>query len=346
MTNQELFLGKVNFFDGTKGFGFIRDLSSINEYFIHALNIKTNPLIEDDIVVFKLKVSKNQKSKYEATSVFKIEKFTANPDFLILKFYEQEDVFIKRKILKALPIHCIESLFEKELNDFTNISNNLDQERLSNRLYGLIKLFEDIIEEKRLIEILFIDKENDLLEECWVKFWLNRVISIEPEISLIGKLFKISDNITKARIFEKLNLKSKLELFESFIIFDNLAASIKAFLGFIYLEKELKTQSEFFLLLNKKFENVRLNLEQSFEAYKTIKSFFYFKDEWFGKSLINLVYSVSSDLVKLKIWLNYEIKDFRLDIYQTNFILLNTEEQQTCIKKLFYLLSINERWDK
>lgn len=46
--------GKVKFFNETKGFGFIKDDESDNEYFVHISGINEETLNEDDEVSFDL----------------------------------------------------------------------------------------------------------------------------------------------------------------------------------------------------------------------------------------------------------------------------------------------------
>jgi len=46
--------GKVKFFNVTKGFGFIKDNESDNEYFVHISGINEDSLNEDDEVSFEL----------------------------------------------------------------------------------------------------------------------------------------------------------------------------------------------------------------------------------------------------------------------------------------------------
>jgi len=46
--------GKVKFFNEVKGFGFIKDLETENEYFVHATGL-VNKIREDDEVTFELK---------------------------------------------------------------------------------------------------------------------------------------------------------------------------------------------------------------------------------------------------------------------------------------------------
>ena len=49
--------GKVKFFNETKGFGFIRDAESENEYFVHVSGL-IDEIKEDDEVKFELQEGK------------------------------------------------------------------------------------------------------------------------------------------------------------------------------------------------------------------------------------------------------------------------------------------------
>lgn len=46
--------GTVKFFNGTKGFGFIKDNESTNEYFVHVTGC-IDKINENDVVEFELK---------------------------------------------------------------------------------------------------------------------------------------------------------------------------------------------------------------------------------------------------------------------------------------------------
>lgn len=49
--------GTVKFFNDTKGFGFIKDEESENEYFVHVSGL-IDEIREDDVVEFELKEGK------------------------------------------------------------------------------------------------------------------------------------------------------------------------------------------------------------------------------------------------------------------------------------------------
>ena len=50
--------GKVKFFNVTKGFGFIKDLDSDQEYFVHTTGL-IDKIKEDDEVTFELQEGRN-----------------------------------------------------------------------------------------------------------------------------------------------------------------------------------------------------------------------------------------------------------------------------------------------
>lgn len=49
--------GTVKFFNTAKGFGFIKDEESKNEYFVHVTNI-LEPIKDNDVVTFELQEGK------------------------------------------------------------------------------------------------------------------------------------------------------------------------------------------------------------------------------------------------------------------------------------------------
>ena len=61
--------GKVKFFNETKGFGFIKDDESDNEYFVHISGINEETLNEDDNVSFDLKEGKKGLNAVDVTLI-------------------------------------------------------------------------------------------------------------------------------------------------------------------------------------------------------------------------------------------------------------------------------------
>jgi len=54
MSNEKSLVGKVKFFNETKGFGFIKEDETGTEYFVHISGVNESTLNEDDEVSFSL----------------------------------------------------------------------------------------------------------------------------------------------------------------------------------------------------------------------------------------------------------------------------------------------------
>lgn len=65
--NQEL-IGRVEFFDEGKGFGFIKDRDSVNKYFFHKSNVEGD-IKENNIVSYKLERGKRGMNAVEVKIV-------------------------------------------------------------------------------------------------------------------------------------------------------------------------------------------------------------------------------------------------------------------------------------
>ena len=61
--------GKVKFFNETKGFGFIADSDSSEEYFVHVSGVVGDTLYEDDEVNFELVEGKKGENAVNVTVI-------------------------------------------------------------------------------------------------------------------------------------------------------------------------------------------------------------------------------------------------------------------------------------
>ena len=78
--HRNIKLGKVKFFDSTKGFGYVYSLDDKRDCFIHISKILTPPINENDIVVFQTIESRKKPGELDA-----IEISTRIPVFIINK---------------------------------------------------------------------------------------------------------------------------------------------------------------------------------------------------------------------------------------------------------------------
>lgn len=80
-------LGKVKFFDKNKGFGYLVNFIEKQDYFIQLSNLKTQPINEDDVLVYETAPSRRKSGELEAIKATnKIPVFIFNKD-LISKSY-------------------------------------------------------------------------------------------------------------------------------------------------------------------------------------------------------------------------------------------------------------------
>ncbi len=65
-------LGRIKFFNSTKGFGFITNANSSEEYFVHISKLITENISENDLVIFQTVNSKKKQGELDAINVTKI----------------------------------------------------------------------------------------------------------------------------------------------------------------------------------------------------------------------------------------------------------------------------------
>jgi RecQ family ATP-dependent DNA helicase len=62
-------IGKIKFFDHTKGFGYVEDLTDFREYFIHVSKLITTNIDKEDIVIFATVPSRKKTGEFDAIKV-------------------------------------------------------------------------------------------------------------------------------------------------------------------------------------------------------------------------------------------------------------------------------------
>lgn len=341
MTDQNWHLGQIKFFDNDKGFGFVKDVTNGQDYFVHISKIKTPPINDNDRVAFQLTPSRKKQGTLEAKNVSHLVQFKSDTDFLILQFSQLKEFSFRKAILKALPSHCVTYLFEQELATQNRISNDIEYKNFTDKAYSINKLFEDVVTKDTLSELISKYVEEIASDDYKVQLWLDNAIKSEPDLALIRNYFVTQKRNIQEKIYAKLNRESKSSLFESYINKNNLSASLNNLMIFLQLEKQVEVQKEFIFIVIDRFGNEKNNLEESSKAYEILVSFVKGLDKTVSELLLSFVYSASADYIKLKLWLSDLIYKEDYDIYQSNFIFLGTSDQQKFIKKLFYLLAQN-----
>jgi cold shock CspA family protein len=339
MIDNDWNLGTVNFFDNDNGFGFVKNVKNAHDHFVHISKVLTQPIIENDRVVFQLIPSRKKHGTFEATNVTLLSQFKSDLNFLILQFSQLNNINYKKAILAILPNHCVIFILEQELALHKVISNDLEYKSFFEKVNSINKLFDAVIPKWNLNKIIEKHIDEITTVDYKVRLWLDNIISNEPDLNLIINYFVIQNTDIQEKLYSKLSNSSKKSFFEGFINRNNLYVSFNNLIGFLRLEKQLEAQKEFIYIYTDIFISTKINSEESTKIYEVLLNFVILLHKEVRELLLWFFYNVSSDYIKLKLWLSELIIKTDYDIYQSNFIFLSTEDQQRYIKKLFYLLS-------
>jgi RecQ family ATP-dependent DNA helicase len=209
--SEEWKWGKVKFYDLEKGFGFVTDLNNFIDSYIHFSKVKTLPIVEDDVVVYKNVPSKKKYGKFDAVDIYKLNEFTRDYDFLMEQYVNCEDNSLKKKVLGILPKKSICQIIERELK------NNylLESEEA---LFDLILKFQNVINSD-INSVIKIEIHEKIIE--WSKninntsfkviLWNNDFANF-PNINDVQKIYDNLDIEVQEKIFNKVSFNEKLSL--------------------------------------------------------------------------------------------------------------------------------------
>lgn len=108
-------IGKVKFFDSTKGFGYIECYDDKQDCYIHISKVITPPINDNDYVVFKTIPSKKKPGQNDAVSLYQLSLFTSDYSFLEKTYFEHKINSLRNSILEILPLDSMFKIIEEEL---------------------------------------------------------------------------------------------------------------------------------------------------------------------------------------------------------------------------------------
>jgi cold shock CspA family protein len=340
MADGKWHLGQVRFYDPQRGFGFIRHVLTGIEYFVHATRIATPPVLDAQVVVFQLATSRKKPGTFEATYVNWLSTFAFDVAFLEEQFSIVENTMIKKAILNALPHTRRRAILQDYLQRTPRISSEIEYQNAS-RLFRLIQdIFASAIPEDSLgssISDKCFESADDLFK---VKLWLDGMIVREMPIALIRDIFNHHPRSFQEKVYQKLPPDRKIELLSSYIYPTNLAGSLRNLFIFLSLERLIDLKNKFIAILAAAIPDSRLSVEESEKCYDVFSSFYQARVDFPASLLAGYLYQVSSDFIRLRIWLHDFTDTEDYETYHANFIFLTTAEQVKYIKKLFHLLAV------
>jgi cold shock CspA family protein len=340
MINHNWVLGQVKFFDPDKGFGFINSILDEQDYFVHISKTKT-PISDNDKVVFQLSPSRKKPGTLEAQNVTILSQFKSDIDFLIQQFSQIKDFYFRKAILKTLPSNCITFLVEQELTIPDSLSTEEELTLFNSKVKTINNLFIEVLP-KESIESLISSRAEDIAsKEFIVQLWLDNIFKSEPDMVLIKTFFEKQKGNSQKIIYQKLTDSTKVSFFLNYVNINNAFLSINNLLIFLQFENNAVIQNKLVYAVIHSIDSAKLDTDESNKVFETISTLNLQIDNSLKNQIISFFYSIAVDYIKLRLWLFGLVDKNDYEVYHANFIFLSLSEQQTFIKKLFFLLSIN-----
>lgn len=201
---QPWMIGRVNFFDNTKGFGFVERLDDKQDYFIHVSKVETSPINDRDFVVFKLVPSRKKPGTFEAIKVNLVSQFHQDDEYLFGQFIKLPDESFRDEVLKSLPetekINLLGTIlkhycsidFSENITDFKNSIKWVLSDNLA------IELKNEISEK---LPLWIVQEEHT---KFYIRLWIDGLISQPPKENHLIAHFLETNRQERLQIFKLL----------------------------------------------------------------------------------------------------------------------------------------------
>lgn len=327
MENQEYISGAnkictIKWFDFKKGYGFVQDYFSKNEYFLHIKNIGDKYQLTEEynnlFFFYELKLSNKHQDKLEAKNLSSINEISNKVklkdcylyDIPILNGYE------KKKILQSIHKPILIELFIQSLAEFSKISNFDDYKSFIN----FLKEFEDIID-INVFEAFYFEITDDYYKAfLWVDSLIN---DFNPDYI---KTF-INDS-------EINHLKFITRFLDIFYNETNRIIDFFVQIPFSW-KREIISRidtGQSFVCLCADLDNTN-NLDFEFYYSIIIESKYNKTSEY--QEVVKKLYTKSDSKQKVILWLNDLIDSIDSEYLVENLHKFNPEEQDDLFKKMF-----------
>jgi CspA family cold shock protein len=338
MANPGWYVGLVKFFDANKGFGFIKDVATGKDYFIHVSRIEAGPIGDNEVVIFQLRPSRSKPGTLEAAYVWKVARFKANIEFLVAQISRISNLPIRKVLLGALPDDRRLILLEEHLAQIGLVSKQEEYQTAFQQIQQIKTLFEGSISGQLLSDALSEKAYANSDDSFKVKFWLIDIILRDLPIALLRATFLQESRPVQEKIYHKLSPEQRLAFFVTFVKTDHLAASVHNLFFFLFFDRSPNLQRQFIQIYIDTATG-RLSSEDGIKYYQQFEHLLPLIDENTKRLLVSYLLQIGPDIVKLKLWLHDHVLGEDYELYHANFVFLTIDEQTRYIKKLFFLLS-------
>lgn len=209
---QPWMIGRIKFFNNTKGFGFVGGLDDLQDYFVHVSQVDTNPIDDSDIVVFKLKPSRKKPGTFEAIKVNLVAQFHQNVEFLFEQFIKFPDESIKNEILKSLSEKEKIRLFESVIKHFCLTESGEIHKDFKGNIKWVLSDNLPIEMKNEISEKLPLWIVQDEHPSIYIRLWIDGLILEPPKEKHIITRFLETYSQERLQIFKLLSTETKVNI--------------------------------------------------------------------------------------------------------------------------------------
>src|SRR5690554_3323013 len=215
--NTEWKVGQVKFFDNDKGFGFVECWDDGQDYFVHISKVDTEPIDDHDYVVFKLGQSRKKPGTYEVRNLSLASKFSQDTAYIKAQFSKYPNEYFRKNVLQSLPKSDIVNLLEQEITMFKSIDSDEQYADFNKviKFYSSLNTNESL--QKGIYSIISAWVDQIASADFKINFWLDGVLSTQPEEEILRSYFKTSDSSKRLEIFKRLDNSAKTELIQQYL---------------------------------------------------------------------------------------------------------------------------------
>lgn len=216
--NTDWKVGQVKFFDNIKGFGFVKCWDDGQDYFVHISKVNTEPIDDNDYVVFKLGRSRKKPGTYEVRRLSLTSKFYQDDAYIKAQFSKYSNKYFRKSVLQSLPQSDIMNLLEQEISKFKSIDSDVQYANFKNilKLFSSSNTNESLQKGVSSIISVYVDKIASA--DFKILFWLEGILNTQPEDEIIKCYFETSDRSKRLEIFKRLDNSAKIELIQHYLL--------------------------------------------------------------------------------------------------------------------------------
>ena len=231
-------IGKVKFFDSTKGFGFVECFDDNEDCFIHVSKIITPTITDNDYVVFKTIPSQRKKGQNDAVNLYKLSLFNSDYLFLEKSFFEHKINSLRYSILEILPIDSVFKTIESELKRIQKETEKTTVIAILHDIHFILASLKKEELKKGILELIWQWAKNSTNAFVKVNLWNDSLCDL-PSIQEFKEVFNDVSDETKSKIINSVSQIDKVTLINSNLksglkypaYYENIFKVIKSFIN-------------------------------------------------------------------------------------------------------------------